>query len=72
MYMLPVNVIFGVHGFSSIFLGPVSDLVICNHWKDYFWFKYDLGQKYYAPQVRPDRGLNSWPPDHDSTLHGLS
>ena len=35
----------------------------------YFWFKYDLGQKYYATQVRPDRGLNSWPPDHDSTLH---
>ena len=20
-------------------------------------------------QVRPDRGLNSWPPDHDSTSH---
>ena len=20
----------------------------------YFWFKYDLGQKYYAPQVRPN------------------
>ena len=35
----------------------------------YFWFKYDLGQKYYAPQVRPDRGSNSWPPDHDSTFH---
>ena len=34
-----------------------------------FWFKYDLGQKYYAPQVRPDWGLNSWPPDHDSTFH---
>ena len=29
----------------------------------YFWFKYDLGQKYYSPQVRPR------PPDHDSTLH---
>ena len=26
-------------------------------------------QKYYAPQVRPDRGSNSRPPDHDSTLH---
>ena len=23
-----------------------------------FWFKYDLGQKYYAPQVQP-LGLNS-------------
>ena len=34
-----------------------------------FWFKYDLGQKHQAPQVRPDRGSNSWPPDHDSTLH---
>ena len=34
-------------------------------------FKYDLGQKYYAPQVRPDWGWgsNSRPPDHDSTLH---
>ena len=34
-----------------------------------FWFKYDVGQKYHAPQVRPDRGSNSWPPDHDSTVH---
>ena len=25
----------------------------------YFLFKYDLGQKYQAPQVRPDRGSNS-------------
>ena len=24
-----------------------------------FRFKYDLGQKYQAPQLRPDRGLNS-------------
>ena len=24
-----------------------------------FWFKYDLGQKYYAPQVQPNRGSNS-------------
>ena len=31
--------------------------------------QYDLGQKYKAPQVRPDRGSNSQPPDHDSTLH---
>ena len=23
------------------------------------WFKYDLGQKYQAPQVQPSRGLNS-------------
>ena len=23
------------------------------------WFKYDLGQKYYAPQVRPNWGSNS-------------
>ena len=35
----------------------------------YFWFKYNLGQKYQAPQVRPDRGSNLWPPDHDSTFH---
>ena len=26
-------------------------------------------KEYYAPQVWPDRGLNSWPPDHDSTFH---
>ena len=31
--------------------------------------KYNLGQKYYPPQVQPDRGLNSWPPDHDSAFH---
>ena len=23
----------------------------------------------HAPQVRPDRGLNSWPPDQGSTFH---
>ena len=33
-----------------------------------FEFKYDLGQKYYVPQVRPEWGSNSWPPDHDSTF----
>ena len=35
----------------------------------YLWFKYDLGQKYHVPEVQPDRGSNSQPPDHDSTLH---
>ena len=35
----------------------------------YIWIKYDLGQKYYAPQVQTGRGSNSWPPDHDSTFH---
>ena len=33
---------------------------------EYFWIKYDLGQKYYAPH---DRGSNTSPPDHDSTFH---
>ena len=42
--------------------GPQIDWCTGN-W--YFWLKYDLGQKYYAP----DLGSNSWPPDHDSTLH---
>ena len=35
----------------------------------YIWFNYDLVQKYYTPQVQPDQGSNSWPPDHDSTFH---
>ena len=35
----------------------------------YFWFVYDLGQKYHAPQVRPNRGSNSWSPHHDSAVH---
>ena len=35
----------------------------------YFLIKYDLGQKYCAPQVQPNRGSNSWPPDHDNTFH---
>ena len=35
----------------------------------YVWFKYDLGQKYQATQIRPDLGSNSWPPDCDSTFH---
>ena len=34
----------------------------------YLWFKYDR-QKYYAWRVRPDRGSNSWPPDHASIFH---
>ena len=34
-----------------------------------FWFKYNLGQKYQSPQVRPNRGSYSWPADHDSTFH---
>ena len=25
----------------------------------YFWSKYDIGQKYHAPQVRLDKGSNS-------------
>ena len=29
----------------------------------YFWFHYDLGQKYQAPKVRLERVSNSWPPD---------
>ena len=35
-----------------------------------FRFKYDLDRSTssYAPQVRPDRGSNSWPPDHDGTF----
>ena len=43
------------------------------HTRPFEWYilmiKYDLGQKYYAPQDRPDQGSNSWPPDHDSTFH---
>ena len=35
----------------------------------YAWLKYDLGQKYYTPQVQPGWALNSWPKDHDSTFH---
>ena len=31
--------------------------------------KYGLAQKYYALQVQPDLGSESWPPDHDSTFH---
>ena len=35
----------------------------------YFWNKYNLGLKFYAPQVRPDKGLNLWPPDRGSIFH---
>ena len=28
-----------------------------------------IGQKYHAPQVQPGVGLNSYPPDHESTFH---
>ena len=47
--------------------GPANFLFYYYYFKKKF--KYDLGQKYQAPQVRPDRGSNSWPPDHDSTFH---
>ena len=39
------------------------------HWQLICLVQVDLGQKYHAPQVQPGRGLNSWPPDHDSTFH---
>ena len=45
----------------------LSDTVM--HWQLIFWFKYDLGQKYQAPQVRPNQGSNSWPSDHNSIFH---
>ena len=32
-------------------------------------FASDLGQKYYAPQVQPNRDSNSWPPGHDTAFH---
>ena len=34
-----------------------------------FWLKYHLGQKYYAPQVRPNCCLNWCPHHHDSAFH---
>ena len=53
---------------DSWYLMPSSGLHDeCFH--TYFWIKYDLGQKYYAPKVRPFQDSNSWPPDHDSTFH---
>ena len=45
-------------------------LYYLGQWKFVFWgIKYDLGEKYYVPQVWPDWGSNSWPPDYDSTFH---
>ena len=44
-------------------------LTKCTIVGDFFLFKYYLGHKYQAPQVRPNRGSNSWPPDHDCTFH---
>ena len=44
----------------------VCDDVAC---QVYVWFKYDLGQKYYAPQVQASWDSNSWSPYHDSTSH---
>ena len=43
---------------------------IVNDWeRGYFWIKHDLGQKYYTPQVGPDRGSNSRLLEYDSTFH---
>ena len=55
----------GIHGARFCF-GLVETVV---NFYIYFWFKYDLGQKYYAPHVWSKWDLNSWPPDHDSTFH---
>ena len=46
-------------------------LVFALLWNHIYFGIYDLGEKYYiyTPQVRPDQGSNSWPPDHDSTFH---
>ena len=42
--------------------GSQIDLCICMQLV--FFVQVWLGQKDYAPQVRPDQGLNPWPPDH--------
>ena len=69
---LHVQVIFRLQTFNTgvAFLqGPLFLLLISLALRKYVWFKYDLGQKYYAPQLQPGRGLNSWPLNHDSTFH---
>ena len=38
-------------------------------WIVVFWFKYYLGHVNQTPQVQPNQGSNSWPPDHDSTFY---
>ena len=53
-----------------ITLSLPADYCNCNTLHNFWvWFKYNLGEKYPAPQVQPHWGLNSWPPDHDSTFH---
>ena len=45
-------------------LGPnANNITAALQNRRYFWFKYNLGKKYHVPQVRPDWGSNSWPPD---------
>ena len=55
--------------FSNSWLMKRTSVCWLSWWFNYFWFKYDSRQKYYAPQVWPNQGSNSWPPDHDSTFH---
>ena len=52
-----------------LFAKQVYNAMQCGSAMHYFWIKYDLGQKNYVPQVRPDKGSTSCPPDHDSTFH---
>ena len=56
---------------NSVHDNPASKLSSdqLSDFHEYFWFKYDIGQKYYAPHVWPEWGSNSSPPDHDSTYH---
>ena len=68
------NTIFSLQMYFRICVSLQCNTVNLQTFYLYFWFKYDsgqkyLGQKYYAPQVRPDWGSNLWPPDHDSIFH---
>ena len=57
----------GVVHLRSCFGLPDSYMYLIVTW--YILFKYDLGQKFYSPQVQLNRGWNSWPPEYDSTFH---
>ena len=54
---------------SVIIIINIAHIGIWKHNIFFFWITYDLGQKYYTPQVRPDWGSNSWPLDHNSIFH---
>ena len=62
------NVAANLHNVTSVLVNRTLIKKVCHI---VLWVKDNLGQKYFAPQVLPDWGSNSCPPDHDVHIMSL-